>query len=193
MKTQYVLIDHENVQPKDLRLLDGQAHKVIVFLGASQAKISAELATALQRRGQDGEYITISGNGRNALDFHIAFYLGDLAAKNPKASFHVISKDGDYDPLLSHLKSKGIDAQRSATLAALVPPAGDKVAAVIAHLKGMGPARPTKPKTLASTIKAKLGKGLDDGEIQAIVDELQRRGVVLMKGAKVTYHFPAES
>jgi hypothetical protein len=45
MKTQYVLIDHENVQPKDLGLLDGQLLKVIVFLGANQARISTELAT----------------------------------------------------------------------------------------------------------------------------------------------------
>ena len=59
------------MQPKDLRLLDGQVLEVIVFLGASQSKISAELATAMQRRGQDGEYVRINGNGRNALDFEL--------------------------------------------------------------------------------------------------------------------------
>ncbi len=187
MKPKYVLIDHENVQPKDLGLLDGHALKVIVFLGANQQKISAELATALQRRGQDGEYVTISGNGRNALDFHIAFYLGDLAAKNPDASFHVISKDDGYDPLLGHLRSKGIDARRSVTLAELLPPTDDRLGTVIAHLVRLGHARPRRVKTLANTINALFGKGLDEGEIQSLVDGLAQRGVISVDGAKVAY------
>ena len=187
MKTQYVLIDHENVQPKDLGLLDGQALKVIVFLGASQKKISTELARALQRRGHDGEYIEISGNGRNALDFHIAFYLGDLAAKSPGASFHVISKDDGYDPLLSHLRSKGIDAQRSPTLAALLPPTDNKFGIVIGHLARPDCARPQRIKRLANAINNWLGKGLDEDEIQAIIDGLVQRGVISVDGAKVSY------
>lgn len=187
MKTQYVLIDHENVQPKDLGLLDGQALKVIVFLGANQSRISTELATALQSLGDDGEYVQINGNGRNALDFHIAFYLGDLAAKHPQASFHVISKDGDYDPLLGHLRSKGIEAQRSVTLAALLTPADDKLDRVIAHLSRLKQARPRKAKTLANTINALFGKALEENEIQALVSALEQRGVISVKDAKVAY------
>ncbi len=78
---------------------------------------------ALQARGERGRYVRINANGRNALDFHIAFYLGELAAKEPAASFHVISKDDGYDPLLDHVRSRGIDARRSATLASLLPAA----------------------------------------------------------------------
>jgi hypothetical protein len=192
MPIQYVLIDHENVQPKDLGLLDGQALKVIVFLGANQSKISAELATALQRRGNDGEYIRISGSGRNALDFHIAFYLGDLAARYPDAKFRVISKDDGYDPLLSHLRSKGIEAQRSATLAEILPPAADKLESVIAHLKSMGPARPKKLKTLASTVKSRLGTESSETEVQTLVEELKRRGLVSVKTGNLFYSFSVE-
>jgi hypothetical protein len=192
MPIQYVLIDHENVQPKDLGLLDGQALKVIVFLGANQSKISAELATALQRRGNDGEYIRISGSGRNALDFHIAFYLGDLAARYPDAKFRVISKDDGYDPLLSHLRSKGIEAQRSATLAEILPPAADKLEPVIAHLKSMGPARPKKLKTLASTVKSRLGTESSETEVQTLVEELKRRGLVSVKAGNLFYSFSVE-
>jgi hypothetical protein len=193
MPTRYVLIDYENVQPKDLAVLDGQPFHVVVFLGANQAKISSELADALQQRGELGRYVRVSGNGRNALDFHIAFYLGELAAKNPKAQFHVVSKDKGFEPLLAHLRLKGIEVQRAATLAAVVPQTDDKLGTVIAHLKGMGHARPRRTKTLASTINAKLGKGLDESEIQSLIDELQRRGVVSLKDGKVTYPFTAES
>ena len=50
MTARYVLIDYENVQPKDLALLDGQPVHVIVFLGASQKSVPTELAMALQAR-----------------------------------------------------------------------------------------------------------------------------------------------
>jgi hypothetical protein len=61
MNTRYVFIDHENVQPKDLALLDGQPFRVVVFLGANQARLSTELAVALQARGADGAYVRING------------------------------------------------------------------------------------------------------------------------------------
>lgn len=32
------------------------------------------------------EYIRISGNGSNALDFHIAFHIGELSAKGKHAA-----------------------------------------------------------------------------------------------------------
>ena len=187
MKTRYVLIDHENVQPKDLALLDGQPAKIIVFIGANQSRLPTELVLAMQPRGSDGDFVRISGNGRNALDFHIAFYLGELAAKNPQASFHVISKDDGYDPLLKHLKDKGVDAHRSATLASLVAVADDKVARVIDHLRKLGPARPRRTKTLASTINALFGKTLDGQQVQNIVEVLEQRAVIAVKEGKVAY------
>ena len=81
MKTNYILIDYENVQPKSLAVLKGHDFKVIVFVGANQTKIPIDLAKAMQALGSSGEYIIISGNGPNALDFHIAYYIGELAAK----------------------------------------------------------------------------------------------------------------
>src|SRR5882757_4103914 len=95
-----------------MTLLDQEHFKVIVFVGASQAKVSFEMAAALQRMGAKADYIKISGNGSNALDFHIAFYIGHLAAADADACFHIISKDTGFDPLIAHLKSKKILAQR---------------------------------------------------------------------------------
>ena len=39
MKTNYVLIDFENVQPKNLEALKGHGFKVIVFVGSKQTKV----------------------------------------------------------------------------------------------------------------------------------------------------------
>ncbi|MBV9791600.1 MAG: hypothetical protein JOZ51_25610, partial [Chloroflexi bacterium] len=112
MKTNYVLIDYENVQPAAVPVLAQEHFKVIVFVGISQAKITFEVASALQHLGSRAEYVKISGSGPNALDFHIAFYIGQLVAQDPTAHFHIISKDTGFDPLIQHLKSKKVLASR---------------------------------------------------------------------------------
>jgi hypothetical protein len=187
MNTRYVLIDHENVQPKDLALLNGQPVRVIVFLGASQKSVSTDLAMALQARGTNGQYVKINANGRNALDSHIAFHLGELAAKDPSASFHVISKDGGYDPLIHHLRSRGIDAQRSATLASLLPAHGDRVEQAIAYLRNPRTKPPGSTKGLRNALNTHLGGKIEPAEIERLLAELVRRGVISVAGGKVTY------
>src|SRR3546814_5845707 len=71
MKTNYILIDYENVQPKNLALLEGDHFRVKVFIGAALAKLPFDLVAGMQALGSRAEYIRISGNGPNALDFHI--------------------------------------------------------------------------------------------------------------------------
>ena len=45
----------------------------MVFVGANQRRVPFDMASAIQRMGDKAEYIKISGNGPNALDFHIAY------------------------------------------------------------------------------------------------------------------------
>ena len=100
MPTNYVLIDFENVQPRNLEILASHPFKVFVFVGANQVKIPYDLATAMQGLGENAKYIKITGNGPNALDFHIAFYVGELSTHDPEGYFHIISKDTGFDPLI---------------------------------------------------------------------------------------------
>ena len=93
MATNYVLIDFENVQPSNLEVLKQHPFKVVVFVGANQVKIPFDLAAAMQSLGDGGRYIKITGTGKNALDFHIAYYIGELAVKDSGAYFHIISRD----------------------------------------------------------------------------------------------------
>jgi PIN domain len=51
-----------------------------------------------------------------ALDFHIANYIGKLSAAHPDASFHIISKDKGFDPLIKHLQDQKISCSRSASV-----------------------------------------------------------------------------
>jgi len=56
----------------------------------------------MQSLGSAAQYIKMTGTGKSALDFHIAYYIGELAVRNPNAHFHVISRDTGFDPLLTH-------------------------------------------------------------------------------------------
>jgi hypothetical protein len=113
VRNNVVLVDYENVQPKDLALLRDGPFRVKVFLGPNQTKIPLSLAAAMQSLGSNGEYVVAETVGKNALDFHIAYYIGLLSTEDPTAFFHIISKDTGFDSLVRHLKKSKILAHRS--------------------------------------------------------------------------------
>ncbi len=198
MKTNYVLIDFENVQPKNVGLLSGGLYRIKVFLGANQAKIPLEIARALQAFGSDAEYIQIDGNGNNALDFHIAYYIGRLAAETPEALFYVISKDTGFDPLIKHLKTQNIFCHRLKSIAdislAKIPKSEsipEKVDAVIDNLARRKAAKPRTVKTLRSTINALFVNKLMDEELDGLIEQLTQRGAIKIVDGKVHYELPS--
>lgn len=198
MRTNYVLIDYENVQPEAMAVLSKEHFKVIVFVGANQAKVTFEVASALQQMGERAEYIKISGNGSNALDFHIAYYIGLLASKEPEAYFHIVSKDTGFDPLINHLKGKKILACRSKDVtdipivkASNSKSPSEKIAVIIADLKRRGASKPRAVKTLTSTISNMFQKQLSDEELQSLLLELQTKGIISVADTKVSYELPA--
>ena len=197
MKKNYVFIDYENVQPETMAALEREHFSVLVFVGANQAKVTYEVASVLQRMGDRAAYIKIAGNGGNALDFHIAYYIGQLAAKEPDSYFHIVSKDTGFDPLLQHLKSKNVSASRVKSISdlPLVKVAASKspserVSAVIANLAKSGAAKPRTLKTLASAINALFQKSLTEAEVEHMIAELTKKGVVVVNQSKVSYVLP---
>ncbi|RFC38764.1 MAG: hypothetical protein DID89_2727548263 [Candidatus Nitrotoga sp. CP45] len=116
MRTNYVFVDYENVQVPSLALLKSEHFKVCIFLGANNTKLPVSLFVSMQELGQRVELITLEASGKNALDFHIAYYLGVLSSADPTAFFHIISKDSGFDPLIHHLKTKKIFSARSASI-----------------------------------------------------------------------------
>lgn len=75
VRTNYIFIDYENVQPSTFSIPPDYPFKVLLFIGATQTKITIELAASRQELGKNAEYVKITGNGKNALDFHVAFIL----------------------------------------------------------------------------------------------------------------------
>lgn len=197
MRTNYVLIDYENVQPDAMSVLNQEHFKVIVFVGANQAKVTFEVASALQGMGTRAKYIKISGAGSNALDFHIAFYIGQIAAAESDTYFHIISKDTGFDPLIAHLKTRKIFACRSRAVTdiPLVKTANsktpaEKLAVIVAKLQQQGVSRPRTLKTMAGTINSLFQNAIPEEEMAALMKLLQDAGTVIVNGAKVSYVLP---
>lgn len=197
MKTNYLLVDYENVQPKSLATLNGHPFKVKIFVGAKQTKVPVELARVLQSLGGNAEYIQMCGSGSNALDFIIAFTIGELSKVEPDAYFHIISKDSGFDPLVKHLKSKGILVTRSKSIAD-VPflkltkdtSLEAKLDAVVKNLASRPTSRPRKVKTLANTINHLFMKSLKQQDLSRLTEALLKKGYVSIEGERVSYHLP---
>lgn len=192
MKTNFVLVDYENVQPKDLALLPRTNVRLKIFRGPSLKKYPVELVEAVQPFGENAEYVATSKHGPNALDFHVAFYIGRLSHEHPGAFFHIISKDQDFDALLPHLKAKGIYCLRHESISdiplvkyAIQAPA--QLAARFAEKLLAAATRPSTPARLRAAIKTAFSNCVDDGKADAIATELGRLGLIREVDGKLQY------
>ena len=197
MPINHVLIDFENVQPKNLELLTKHPFKIYVFVGANQSKVPFDLASTMQAFGQDATYIKIAGNGQNALDFHIAFHIGRLSIMDPDGYFHIISRDTGFDPLIKHLRANRIRVQRAKDLAeipvlrmALSISSDDKIEAITKNLAGRGSSKPRKLKTLVNTINALFAKKLEESELTDLIKKLEERKFITIDQENVSYKLP---
>lgn len=155
------------------------------------------MARTLQSFGPDAEYIQIDSHGKNALDFHIAFYIGRLATESPGAFFHIISGDTGFDPLIRHLKTKKIFCLRSTSIEAIplvrvmnsksLP---ERVAAVIDYLKRRQVGRPRTVKTLGSSMRTQFGGQMSDDEVSKMIEALTKQGAIAIDDGKVAYTLP---
>jgi hypothetical protein len=216
MATNYVLVDFENVQPDSLAALAGGAFRIKVFVGASQARgrISFELSHSMQMLGANAEYVKIARSGPNAVDMHIAYFIGRLIEKEPNAFIYIVSRDTDFDPLVEYLQGSGVSAKRAKTIAEIVrlmpkpkapaqapkparshvpPPRrahSDKLAPIIKQLHSLS-GKPATRKKLSQTIAnyfRQHGGPLADSAIEQLIEDLIRMKYITQSGTKVSYN-----
>ncbi|EDZ65942.1 hypothetical protein NOC27_2622 [Nitrosococcus oceani AFC27] len=180
-----------------MAVLKDHPSKVLVFIGANQTKVPFDFASSLQSLGGNAEYVKIAGNGSNALDFHIAFYIGQLAERDPKGYFHIISKDTGFDPLIRHLKEKKIYAQREKEISEIpflgvsnATSSEEKIVAIVKSLSSRGHSRPRKVKTLANTINALFMKKLGETELMRLIEQLRQQKYIVIENENVSYKPP---
>lgn len=112
MKKTLLLVDFENVQKLDISLLDDN-YSAIIFVGATQKEPKLKgVHPDSKTRFTRVDFLKIDGNGKNALDFHIAFHLGRTFERSPSTKCIVLSRDKGFDPLLRHLNNRGFVCER---------------------------------------------------------------------------------
>ena len=196
MRTNYVLIDLENVAPDRLDLLNQDWIKVLLFVGKNQTKLKFSLVKGVQCLGERAQYVEMSGTGHNALDFHIVFYVGRISATDKDAYFHIVSDDRGFDPLIDHLKQKGILADRVAGIEEIpalkqakvvFKSTAERIAFAKERLLTAKAARPRARKTLTSHVSAMFLKAIPNEDVAAVVDGLFKDGTVSEKGKRIAY------
>ena len=136
MTEQHLLVDYENVQPgmEDLLKIAPKLTDVWLFHGPNQTRRAEQVKAAHERV----TLVPHTGKGKNALDFHLSFYLGYVAARHPDATLVVVANDKGYDSMLSHAKLLGFTARRVGFKASKAP-----------AVKAAAPAKKTPAKKAA--------------------------------------------
>ena len=193
MRVNYVLIDYENVQPFSLALLEPEWFRVLLFVGQQQERIPFNVVSGMQRLGHRAQYVKISGKGCNALDFHIAYYIGRLAIEHPSAAVHIVSKDTGFDPLVCHLRASGMLASRCADLTSIplierqVSSAQARYRALSDRLRNPKAPRPRTDKALENWVATQLNQHTDDPTVAEAIARLRADGLIAINGCDVAY------
>ena len=215
MADSVLLVDYENIGKLDLGAIPAGV-RVPFFFGASQRSVPTEFLKAALKLGERFVPIDIEGQGKNALDFHIAFYLGEYLARSAETPCVILSKDKGFDPLIKHLVRRGFAVRRansitealgSRALPAAAPrgagaarPAAARLAAhrdggaLLAEARQLIAAtqkirRPRKRKGLIAVLHSHFSKKVPESELQGLVDKLIARGELSESNGAITYHF----
>lgn len=190
-----LFIDYENIQNIELSTLQDNPFEIKIFVGQNQNKIAIELVQATQPFGKAVEWLKIEGDGKNALDFHIAFYLGCLSQTETQTSFIILSKDTGYDPLIRHAKKLGIKCRRINSILELSKTNQllglntEQMTKVIENLSKNVKNRPRTRKTLHTHINAMFQNKLNEAEVNKIIDSLFFQKKLIEDNNKLTYNF----
>ncbi len=195
MKKKIILIDYENIQDIDLKPLQGMDFLVKVFYGESQ-KFSGEFTNLALELGKERiEMIKISGNGKNALDFHIAYYIGKLVKEFEKPSFYIVTKDSGFIPLVRHLNEKEkVTCSRIKSITelefkpAVNPDSKVKHEIVINKLLKTRVPKPKRKKTLKNRIMDIFKNEIPDSEAEEIIQQLIDCNFISCDKEAITYN-----
>lgn len=183
----YLLLNFENLQPppEHIAQVRGDDCHLWIFHGPHQNRFSAELVKAWQPLGRRVEFIQCSKPGRNALDFHIAFHLGQLHQRTHSAGeasrFVVVTGDGGFDAIFIHMRELGCVVDKAASIpAALVIAAQEGYEAgvqppVTRPTKGLIRPTPVAPKKAGAAKSATSPRKTPAaGDVDAVVERLRQ-------------------
>ena len=191
MADRVLFVDLENIQKIDLVKVPGDV-RVMIFYGMTQKKLPEELVVQAQPLGTRLTWIKMSGQGSNALDFHIAYYLGQEHTRNDRSECVILSGDTGFDPLIRHLLSLGRNCSRATSVASAFPKP-DRVAeseafSRLVMLLKKEKDRPVRPTGLSNKVKSWFPH-LTSEKWQGLEQRLVKESIVVrVPGKSLTYN-----
>jgi hypothetical protein len=188
-----LLIDYENVQGISLALVAGTDWKVCIFTGTSQNRIPITLVASAQALGDKLSWIRIDGSGPNALDFHIAYYLGSGITKNPDDEYYILSKDKGFDPLVKHITKGKTICKRITSMGEIASARRAKepdaiYGKVVTNLKKIEKGRrPRNKRTLRQHVKSLIGGVNSEVKLDRAIEQLFSSKLVVEEHGKLIY------
>jgi PIN domain len=194
----HVFVDFENVHEVDPSVIGAKSVSLTLLLGARQTRLDAALVEKLMEHAASVQLVRLTFSGKNALDFTLAYYVGRAVMTDPNGCFHIVSKDTGFEPLIEHLRSRHIHAQRHDDFTTLTfsgpakPPSAppeDLWTRVLERLGKNVTNRPKRKKALVSHLLAFLGKAVTEADVVNLIEKLRKAGRLSI-GDKdaVTYH-----
>ncbi|MBP7527095.1 MAG: hypothetical protein KA801_04170 [Syntrophorhabdaceae bacterium] len=191
-----ILVDFENIQKFDFDNIDTTNTNIAIFVGKSQNKIPFSLVEKAQSFGDRLIWVKIAGDGKNNLDFHLAFELGRLCERMDKdVELIVLSKDSGYDSLIRYVNELGIKTRRIANPAELSDskkqlPSSNFTKYIVNNLNKIdGQKRPRTLRTLKKHIESLLREKAGPSEIDAILEEMFISGLLSEINNRLKYTF----
>ena len=186
-----LLVDYENIQKVELSNIPNDTKVYLVF-GAKQKKLPTDLVLQGDKMKDRFTYVSINEMQHNAVDFCIAFYLGEYLARHPKVECIILSKDKKgFDPLVKHLKIdrefkvRRVDDQKEAFHPDISRAIKDNFLNAVEKLKGEK-TLPKKRSGLEGKIKSYFPNA-SSNERSELVNRLFEEGMVSVSGAKLSF------
>lgn len=183
IRTNHIFIDFENVQETDLDRIAGKRVKVTYVLGERHKNLPIALVKLLLKYAGQVVLVETGRSGKNALDLVLAQYIGAARQAEPHAYFHIISKDKDFDALISHLKATAALAARHVAFSEIpvLMNKEERVKFIITRFQSKQVTRAKKRTTLESQIQALFGKALSEAELKETIN-----GLIALKAIEIT-------
>lgn len=195
----HVFVDFENVHEVDPALFGAKSVSLTLLLGARQTKLDAALVEKLLEHAASVQLVRLTSSGKNALDFTLAYYVGRAVMADPTGHFHIVSGDTGFDPLIEHLRSRHIHADRHVNFAPLTTPVPAKPAPApkedlltraSEHLRKLVTSRPKRKRTLVTHLRSRFDKTATDAAMLDLIDRLGIAGhITIGEKDAVAYHF----
>ena len=194
-----ILVDFENIQKLEFEHIDTTDTDILIFVGRSQSKIPFQLVEKAQTLGEHLRWLKIAGDGKNNLDFHLAFELGRLCEQYKNdVELIILSKDSGYDSLIKYINDLKGHVSRIANAAELADstkqlPTSNFTSNIVANLtKINNQKRPRTRTTLKKHIESLLRDKASSNEIDSIIEEMFIKGLMTLTNNRLKYNIDPE-